>query len=921
MLTFTSTAAIKYHHEPSRSRVAFRHVTVRSATKKQKKKNEQPQRSPALIHLPTRADRVAPCSNIATPYTAGLTRRDKRKATQCWTDTGCVTEETNRDQCAIGYNMAPPQQAITLQEADEKYKAALKRLVIGEGTVALKYGSMYFAVPTVRVMFVFTKEDAQYTALRWAVEKMHYVCSLSMTTEEAVENFLNGRPHLVFIDARSKNTIDPILLCRTLGGYKWSQYSCIVAVVKKGLADKQEAAIVPLLRAGYTRWMLETASPIVCLNEIIQIEHNDLMHLWKLMTSEALFSALHYVRDGVIVTGPAHEIQFMNRAAEKLVGYSVEEMLGEDAQELHRTDSLKEDVAANIIDQLDKGRAWEGTLFNRRKTGECVPVWSKIAAVDNNATPGKLDHVVYIKESPFLMEKPFPPEAEIGSRRWSVERKCILLNILRQREEILCLKGNAILIQRQRAKSEGVVKLLMATQENSPPPVAQALEGVLDILRSTDLYNPQLAAGQEKTEDQMTSDLVAGLTGTGQKPTGVRRLSHETALMKGIDEPSAHRSRNRAKSLCAWRATRASADAVNVVKASTVHAGMTGMLPSLVAAPSRIKDLLEGDVKWEFDIIELESLTGRRPLIWLGLSLFAKMNVPTSIECDDATIRNWLQLIESHYQDNPYHNSTHAADVMQATAYFLLRLRKKDIFDPLDEAICLISAVFHDVDHPGKVKPISLQLEPRAGRTVQRPSHHAAYAFKLTLSDEKVNIFQNMDRDVYRTARTSIIDMVLATEMTKHFEHLSKFLNAFQKPLQESEPIEQEAMQERGEALSLRSPDSLQLIKRMLIKCADVSNPARPTEFCIQWAHRIAEEYCEQTDEEKRRGLPVAMPAFDRATCNIAGSQTGFINYFVRDMFRAWTDFGDFPELMEYIDKNFIYWKDKEPSSTQQGSR
>lgn len=29
----------------------------------------------------------------------------------------------------------------------------------------------------------------------------------------------------------------------------------------------------------------------------------------------------------------------------------------------------------------------------------------------------------------------------------------------------------------------------------------------------------------------------------------------------------------------------------------------------------------------------------------------------------------------------------------------------QDIFDPLDEAICLISAVVHDIDHPGKSSP------------------------------------------------------------------------------------------------------------------------------------------------------------------------------------------------------------------------
>ena len=36
------------------------------------------------------------------------------------------------------------------------------------------------------------------------------------------------------------------------------------------------------------------------------------------------------------------------------------------------------------------------------------------------------------------------------------------------------------------------------------------------------------------------------------------------------------------------------------------------------------------------------------------------------------------------------------------------------------------------------------------------------------------------------------------------------------------------------------------VIKRMLIKCADVSNPARPRDTCKIWAERIAEEYFAQ---------------------------------------------------------------------------
>lgn len=48
------------------------------------------------------------------------------------------------------------------------------------------------------------------------------------------------------------------------------------------------------------------------------------------------------------------------------------------------------------------------------------------------------------------------------------------------------------------------------------------------------------------------------------------------------------------------------------------------------------------------------------------------------------------------------------------------------------------------------------------------------------------------------------------------------------------------------------------------------------------------EYYVLQTDEEKRQGLPVVMPVFDRNTCSIPKSQISFIDYFITDMFDAW---------------------------------
>uniref|UniRef100_A0AAV2IRV5 PDEase domain-containing protein n=1 Tax=Knipowitschia caucasica TaxID=637954 RepID=A0AAV2IRV5_KNICA len=69
------------------------------------------------------------------------------------------------------------------------------------------------------------------------------------------------------------------------------------------------------------------------------------------------------------------------------------------------------------------------------------------------------------------------------------------------------------------------------------------------------------------------------------------------------------------------------------------------------------------------------------------------------------------------------------------------------------------------------------------------------------------------------------------------------------------------------------------------------------------------EETSTSTDEEKRLGLPVVMPVFDRNTCSIPKSQISFINYFITDMFDAWDAFANLPGLMEHLSDNYKYWK------------
>jgi len=64
-------------------------------------------------------------------------------------------------------------------------------------------------------------------------------------------------------------------------------------------------------------------------------------------------------------------------------------------------------------------------------------------------------------------------------------------------------------------------------------------------------------------------------------------------------------------------------------------------------------------------------LVHNRCLQYVGHEVFRHYNVASTLSTDERTMIKWLQLIEAHYHtDIAYHNSTHAADVLQGCAFF-----------------------------------------------------------------------------------------------------------------------------------------------------------------------------------------------------------------------------------------------------------
>ncbi|XP_065590011.1 high affinity cAMP-specific and IBMX-insensitive 3',5'-cyclic phosphodiesterase 8A isoform X1 [Cyrtonyx montezumae] len=747
----------------------------------------------------------------------------------------------------------------------------------------VQFGPMRLHQDQLQVLLVFAKEDNQSNGFCWACEKAGFRCNIARTPESALECFLDKHHEIIIIDHRHSRYFDAEALCRSIRTTKPSENTVIIGVVRRH-ADREESSILPLISAGFTRRYIENSNIMACYNELIQLEFGEVRAQFKLRACNSLFTALEKSQEAIEITSEDHVIQYVNPAFETVMGYQIGELIGKELTEVPINEK-KADFLDTINSCIKIGKEWQGMYSAKKKNGDSIQQNVKILPVVGQG--GKIRHYVSIsrlcndnnKAEKTCERVQAESQTDIQTSRHKDRRKGSLdvrsttsrgSDGSSQRRHSSMARIHSMTIEAPITK---VINIINAAQESSPMPVAEALDRVLEILRTTELYSPQLGT---KDEDPHTSDLVGGLM-----TDGLRRLSGNEYIL--------------------------SAKQTHQVAGSLISP------ISLNDIPPRITQAMENEEHWDFDIFELEAATHKRPLVYLGLKIFARFGICEFLNCSESTLRSWLQVIEANYHSsNSYHNSTHSADVLHATAYFLSKERVKQTLDPIDEVAALIAATVHDVDHPGRTNSFlcnaGSELAILYNDTAVLESHHAALAFQLTTRDDKCNIFKNMERNEYRTLRQAIIDMVLATEMTKHFEHVNKFVNSINKPLA---ALEENGNNGDGDSIKnvLTSPENRILIKRMLIKCADISNPCRPIEQCIEWAGRISEEYFAQTDEEKRQGLPVVMPVFDRNTCSIPKSQISFIDYFITDMFDAWDAFADLPNLMQHLDNNFKYWK------------
>ncbi|KAF0698147.1 Aste57867_11215 [Aphanomyces stellatus] len=229
--------------------------------------------------------------------------------------------------------------------------------------------------------------------------------------------------------------------------------------------------------------------------------------------------------------------------------------------------------------------------------------------------------------------------------------------------------------------------------------------------------------------------------------------------------------------------------------------------------------------------------------------------------------------VAAMYQTIPYHNFKHAFNVMHTTYLLLESCTHTVPFTSLETAGLLLAALCHDVQHNGRTSgfhktinsPFAKEFGTHKGSILE--AMHANVALETLVNE---HIFDSLNDDDCAAIKTFIEELILATDMALHPQIVKEFA-------------------EKRDVLSRA---------KMILHCADISNPTKRPDIAKWWSHNVMREFCAQVEEEAKLGLPISgfMKA-DLFSPEEAKLHLGFIDSFALPAWRlmaASNDFGSY---------------------------
>jgi hypothetical protein len=252
----------------------------------------------------------------------------------------------------------------------------------------------------------------------------------------------------------------------------------------------------------------------------------------------------------------------------------------------------------------------------------------------------------------------------------------------------------------------------------------------------------------------------------------------------------------------------------------------------------------------------------------------------------------------ARYNDVPYHNWTHACDVLQHIALQLNLAKLDQTLTALEIIGLLVVAVCHDTNHEGLNNAYNLKAETPSGIHFKDMSvmemHHITQSIPI-ITDDKVCLFGALEPDDAKQMWYFFINLILATDMAKHFDLLK----------------EASSMMD-GCDWDITNPIHRLLAMKLVLKTSAISNVSRSFAIADKWCDILCDEFFRQGDLEKKSGIGLTSSLNNRDHIEKTKSQIGFYNFICLPLYQLVSRiFPPLTVLLESINTNLDIWKEK----------
>uniref|UniRef100_A0A8C9G5G7 Phosphodiesterase n=1 Tax=Pavo cristatus TaxID=9049 RepID=A0A8C9G5G7_PAVCR len=320
-----------------------------------------------------------------------------------------------------------------------------------------------------------------------------------------------------------------------------------------------------------------------------------------------------------------------------------------------------------------------------------------------------------------------------------------------------------------------------------------------------------------------------------------------------------------------------------------------------------LKEQLPGPTKFEiyefrfsdFDCTELE-------LVKCGIQMYYELGVVKKFQIPQEVLVRFVYSVSKGYRKITYHNWRHGFNVAQTMFTLLMTGKLKRYYTDLEAFAMVTAALCHDIDHRGtnnlyQMKSQNPLAKLHGSSILER--HHLDFG-KFLLSEESLNICQNLNRRQHEHMIHLMDIAIIATDLALYF----KKRTMFQKIVDESKTYDNTTAW--TDYLSLETTKK-EVVMAMMMTACDLSAITKPWEVQSKVALLVAAEFWEQGDLEISVLQQQPIPMMDRRkAAELPKLQVGFIDFVCTFVYKEFSRFHE--EIQPMLDgllNNRNEWK------------